>query len=88
MVANPAESGPKAGVSEAVLAVGWGAVNRVDLEPATCGDPDCTADHGYSGTFTSEDFALRISSDADGERAVERLLEFSHALNLATTHSV
>ena len=84
MVANPAESGPEPGVTEAVLTVGWGAVNRVDLEPATCGDPDCVADHGYSGTFAAEDFALRISSSADGQGAVERLLEFAHALNVAT----
>ena len=87
MVANPAESGPEPGVTEAVLTVGWGAVNRVDLEPATCGDPDCVADHGYSGTFATEDFALRISTSADGEGAVERLLEFAHALNVATVSS-
>jgi hypothetical protein len=84
MVANPAESGPDPGVTEAVLTVGWGAVNRVDLEPATCGDPDCEADHGYSGTLASEDFALRISAGADGPGAVERLLDFAHALNQAT----
>jgi hypothetical protein len=84
MVANPAESGPDSGVSEAVLSVGWGAVSRVDLEPATCGDPDCVADHGYSGTLAAEDFALRISSSADGPGAVERLLDFAHALNQAT----
>jgi hypothetical protein len=84
MVANPAETGPEPGVTEAVLSVGWGAVSRVDLEPATCGDPDCVADHGYSGTLAAEDFALRISSSADGPGAVERLLDFAHALNEAT----
>jgi hypothetical protein len=84
MVANPAETGPEPGVTEAVLSVGWGAVSRVDLEPATCGDPDCVADHGYSGTVAAEDFALRISSSADGPGAVERLLDFAHALNEAT----
>jgi Family of unknown function (DUF5998) len=34
---------------EVVLTVGWGAMSRVDLEPAGCGDPDCEADHGYTG---------------------------------------
>jgi hypothetical protein len=67
-----------------VLTVGWGAVRRVDLEPATCGDPDCVADHGYSGTLAAEDFALRISSSADGPEAVAALLDFARSLSAAT----
>ncbi len=88
MVANPADSAAAPGVTEAVLTVGWGAVNRVDLEPATCSDPECVADHGYSGTLAAEDFALRISSSADGESAVQRLLDFADALNQATVTRV
>ena len=89
MVANPAgESAAGAtDVSEAVLTVGWGAVRRVDLEPATCSDPDCVADHGYTGTLAAEDFALRISSSADGQDAVDRLLDFARALSAATVRS-
>ena len=34
---------------ELTLTIGWGAVSRVDLEPATCGDPQCEADHGMIG---------------------------------------
>ena len=89
MVANPAgeaEAGSP-DVSEAVLTVGWGAVRRVDLEPATCSDPDCVADHGYTGTLAAEDFALRISSSADGQGAVTRLLEFAGELSAATVRS-
>ncbi len=87
MVANPAaQSGPAPGegVAEAVLTVGWGAVQRVDIEPAGCPDPDCEADHGYSGVLTAEDFAVRISSSAEGSEAVEALLEFARALSAAT----
>lgn len=86
MVANPAASaGPEAPrVTEAVLTVGWGAVRRLDLEPATCGDPDCVADHGYSGTLAAEDFALRISASADGAHAVDHMLDFASTLNAAT----
>jgi hypothetical protein len=88
MVANPAAAGTSdpgaTAVTEAVLTVGWGAVRRVDLEPATCSDPDCVADHGYTGTLAAEDFALRISSSADGPEAVARLLEFAKALSAAT----
>ncbi len=88
MVALPAEE-PRAAappVAEAVLTVGWGAVARVDLEPAECGDPDCVADHGYTGALTAEDFSLRISATADGRDAVEHLLGFARALSAATVH--
>jgi hypothetical protein len=88
MVANPANvSAPQVdvAVSEAVLTVGWGAVRRLDLEPATCGDPECVADHGYTGMLAAEDFALRISSSADGPEAVDALLGFARALSAATS---
>ena len=88
MVANPAADADGAvrrtGVSEAVLSVGWGAVGRLDLEPATCGDPQCEGDHGYTGTLATDDFSLRMSSAADGAESVSRLLEFARALSAAT----
>src|ERR1700710_2464224 len=47
LVANPQSyprrSGPTPVASEAVLTMGWGAVGRLDLEPAACGDPECEA---------------------------------------------
>lgn len=87
MVASPAdrlETDRPPVVAEAVLTLGWGAVSRVDLEPADCGDPDCVADHGYTGTLGSDDFSLRVSATADGAEAVERLLGFCRALSAAT----
>ena len=45
---------------EVTLTLGWGTVSRLDLVPATCGDPECDADHGYEGTVTGDDIALRI----------------------------
>jgi hypothetical protein len=88
MVANPAagtRNGSGAtGVDEAVLTVGWGAVGRVDLEPATCGDPECEGDHGYTGTVSADDFSIRMSSTADGAECVEQLLEFARSLSAAT----
>ncbi len=87
MVANPAgdpASSGGDGVAEAVLTVGWGAVQRVDIEPAGCPDPECEADHGYSGVLTAEDFAVRISSSAEGAEAVDALLDFARALSAAT----
>lgn len=72
-------------LEEAVMTVSWGVISRVELEPARCDDPNCEADHGYSGSVTGDDFTLRLSSAADGGAAVERLLEFSRQLSAATT---
>src|SRR3954471_19794811 len=83
MVANPAtfDGGGEPTPSEAVVTVGWGGVNRIDLEPAACSDPDCDADHGYTGMVVSDDFSLRVSSAADGQGAVDDLLVFAESLS-------
>jgi hypothetical protein len=70
--------------AEVVLTIGWGAVQRLELEPATCGDPQCEADHGYTGTSTSDDLSLRFSAAADGQEAVGRALTFAATLSRAT----
>lgn len=69
---------------EVVLTVGWGAMSRIDVEPATCADPDCEADHGYTGTLSSDDFTLRVSEAGDGGAGVDNLLAFAKALSAAT----
>jgi hypothetical protein len=69
---------------EVVLSINWGAVSRLDLEPATCSDPTCEADHGYTGTATSDDLTLRVALAADGSGAVTRALAFARALSGAT----
>jgi len=88
MVAQQAPS--RAGVArprEAVLTVAWGAVRHMDLEPAACADPECEADHGYTGTLTTDDFSLRVSAAADGADAVERVLDFARALSQASVRA-
>lgn len=84
MVANPT-AGPRP-PAEAVVTIGWGGVSRVDLEPAGCGDPQCDADHGYTGVLASDDFSLRVSAAADGADAVVGLLAFAESLS-ARTHT-
>jgi hypothetical protein len=66
---------------EITLTIGWGAVARIDIVPATCGDPDCDADHGFEGTVASDDISLRISADADGDRALTDALRFARSLS-------
>jgi hypothetical protein len=82
MVANPT-SGP-APAAEAVLTLGWGGVGRVDLEPAGCEDPECDADHGYTGVVAGDDFSLRVSAAAEGGDAVAGLLSFAESLSART----
>ena len=69
---------------DVVLTVGWGALSRLELEPAGCTDPACDADHGYTGTITAEDFTIRASATADGKQRVNELLAFARALSGAT----
>lgn len=85
MVANPEQvTSSVPAPAEAVLTVGWGGINRLDLEPASCSDPQCEADHGYTGVVASDDFSLRVSSAADGQSAVDRLLVFAETLSAST----
>jgi hypothetical protein len=84
MIANPT-SGPTP-PAEAVLTIGWGGVSRIDLEPAGCNDPECDADHGYTGVASADDFSLRVSAAADGADAVAGLLSFAESLS-ARTHT-
>ena len=91
VVPNPAgyasgKSDPAvAGAGEVVLTIGWGMVNRIDLEPAVCADPNCEADHGYTGSVAADDISLRISAAADGPAGIQQVLEFAKALSFATS---
>ncbi|NYG05531.1 hypothetical protein BJ986_000018 [Phycicoccus badiiscoriae] len=81
VVARPQEYQPGSLGREITLTLGWGAVSRIDLMPATCADPDCEADHGYEGSVASDDISLRISADAEGETALQQALSFARELS-------
>ncbi|MFW5470085.1 DUF5998 family protein [Knoellia sp. CPCC 206435] len=81
VVADPQNYVPGSLGRELTLTLGWGAVSRVDLLPATCGEPGCDADHGYDGTISSDDIALRVSATADGDPALQQAISFAHALS-------
>lgn len=66
----------EASVVETWLTLTWDAVRRLQIVPAHCGDPSCTADHGFDG----EDITIRMSPAADGAENVQRLVEFAGAL--------
>jgi len=84
VVANPEAYTPGTLPREVVLTIGWGAVSRLDLEPANCGDPECDADHGYTGSSTADDLQLRVSEAGDGPETVAQALTFAQALSEAT----
>ncbi|MEK9665196.1 MAG: DUF5998 family protein [Candidatus Nanopelagicales bacterium] len=84
VVANPARHKTGGPMREVVLTIGWGAVSRIDMEPAGCTDPQCEADHGYTGTASNDDLSLRVSETADGPDVVARTLAFAAALSEAT----
>lgn len=69
--------------TELVLAVTWPMHRRIDLEPATCGDESCEADHGYTGALAGDDVLVRVSAVADGEDAVRALSSFAGEVQAA-----
>jgi hypothetical protein len=83
-VTRPEEHRAGATPREVTLTIGWGSLNRIDLEPAGCSDPDCEADHGYTGTAALEDITLRVSADAEGSDAVRAAVAFARAVSAAT----
>ena len=72
--------------SEVVLTIGWNVLSHIEIEPAHCGDENCEADHGFTGTMTADDLTVRVSEAADGPEAVEQVVSFARALTEATSH--
>jgi hypothetical protein len=84
VVADPEGFRPDSSpVEETWLSVGWGAMRRVDLEPAGCSDPTCEADHGYTGNLVADDLTIRMSPAAHGADRVARLVRFTSELQRA-----
>lgn len=84
IVSEPERHPSSEGAREVTLAIGWGAVSRIDLEPASCPDPTCDADHGLTGQLTPDDVVVRVSSAAEGADAVRAAVAFARALSRAT----
>ena len=87
LYSEPAEYTPDDPVREVTLAIAWSGGQRLDIVPAGCGDPQCEADHGYTGTMAQEDLVLRISAEADGPRAVQDAKHFARLLRAVNTGS-
>jgi len=96
VITNPAHTAnhhhkaeePTAELAEMTLAISWGGQSRLEMGPATCGDPGCEGDHGYLGAIMPDDLLVRIASAADGPEATAKALDFARALSAATVTGV
>lgn len=85
LYAQPQDYKPSDQARELTLAIAWSGGQRLDMGPASCGDPQCDADHGYTGTIAQEDIVLRVSAEADGMQAVQNAKAFARAVRKVNT---
>jgi hypothetical protein len=71
-------------VEEIVITLGWGGVTRHEIGPAACDDPECEAEHGFSGTTVNEDLSIRVSRAADGANRINAAIQFADVLAKVT----
>ena len=82
--AQPQDYKPSDPVRELTLSIAWSGGQRLDMGPASCGDPQCEADHGMTGSVTADDLSLRISADAEGQTALSDAVAFAKSLSAMT----
>lgn len=85
---RPDQFDPQRGLAEVTLNVNWTGGARFDSVPADCGNPECMADHGDTGTVIPEDITLRIAATAEGDTAVDEARSFVRALRRASVKYV
>lgn len=88
MYSQPQNYKPSDQARELTLAIAWSGGQRLDIGPAGCADPQCEADHGYTGTIAQEDIVLRVSAEADGIQAVQNAKAFARALRKVNTDTM
>jgi hypothetical protein len=86
--AQPQDYKPSDQARELTLAIAWSGGQRLDMGPAGCADPQCDADHGYTGNIVQEDIVLRVSAEADGAQAVQNAKSFARALRKVNTSTL
>lgn len=86
-IADPDQYRSGNSAAEVTVAISWGAVSRVELEPAVCPDPECDADHGFTGAIVPDDVVVRVSEAAEGRGALRAAVQFATALSHATSDS-
>ena len=72
VVPEPASYVPGIPPTEVMVTIGWGVIAHVDLEPASCGDESCEADHGYTGTASADDIACTTTRSVSPAAAMLR----------------
>lgn len=85
LYSQPQDYKPSDPARELTVSIAWSGGQRLEMGASSCGDPNCDADHGYSGTIVQEDLALRISAEAEGLQAVADAKAFARALRSVNT---
>lgn len=66
-------------LNEVVLSLSWTRTQAIDIGPASCDDPECTNEHGYTGQSRLGDYSAKYSRKLDNQYWIE------HAEKFATT---
>ncbi|WP_235984695.1 DUF5998 family protein [Actinomyces trachealis] len=74
-------------LTEMTIAAAWGAVRRMDFEPAGCPDPNCQADHGLTGVSVPDDIVMRVAAGVEGIDALAKAEAFARALSRVTAQA-
>ncbi|MDR2454150.1 MAG: DUF5998 family protein [Bifidobacteriaceae bacterium] len=82
--AEPDAYRPQAPPTALRVAISWGVTRMLDAEPVACPDPECVADHGLTGTITTEDISLSVNAEIAGQEAANDLRQFAAKLSRAT----
>ncbi len=72
-------------LNEVIVSLNWTSTQTIDFGPASCDDPECQNEHGYTGQIRQGDYSAKYSVAADGEYWVEHALAFVSALDFART---
>lgn len=75
---QPSSEDPQ--LDELLISLDVGAMRRLDIDPAHCDDPQCRAEHGFSGIEGPAEIAMRISRAADGAEELADAYRFLEVL--------
>ena len=62
--------------TEISFQIAWTGSLHMELAPAGCQDPQCNADHGYTGDARRGDIAVRVSRPLMAPESVQRAQHF------------
>jgi hypothetical protein len=78
---NPAKFGSSESVlNEVVLSLSWTGNQALDIGPASCDDPECTNEHGFTGQSRMGDYTAKYSLKLDNQYWIDHAEKFATSL--------